>query len=208
MSAFNLPDYYGQLGVSPSASPDEVKSGWRAAAFALHPDRNPGSDGAAFRAAAEAWEFLGDAGRRDRYDKMRAMESMFNGQGFGGQGFGGQESRAGSGRASWSPGWSQSPSARPQEPGLVRADPRVRDAWEDRARRERDAAHERFRAERRAAQHHAYEAEQQDLESLLHALGYWTRAGTMRTGELGRRSRAIGLKDRRRVLLGLLGDED
>lgn len=199
MSAFNLPDYYGQLGVSPTASPDEVKSGWRAAAFALHPDRNPGSDGAAFRAAAEAWEFLGDTERRARYDKMRAMEAMFSGR----------EARAAPGHArpghaGWAPGWSPSPSARPQEPGLVRA----RDAWEDRARRERDSAHERFRAERRAAQHHAYEAEQQDLESLLHALGHWTRAGTMRTGELGRKSRAIGLKDRRRVLLGLLGDKD
>lgn len=204
MSAFNLPDYYGQLGVSPSASPDEVKSSWRAAAFALHPDRNPGSDGAAFRAAAEAWEFLGDAGKRERYDTMRTMEARF----------GGQESRghAGSGRTGWSPGWNPPPSRHPQEPGLVRADPRARDAWEDRARRERDAAHERFRAERRAAQHHAYEAEQQDLESLLHVLGHWTRTGTMRTGELGppsrRRARAIGLKDRRRVLLGLLGDED
>jgi curved DNA-binding protein CbpA len=208
VSAFNLPDYYSQLGVSPLASPDEVKSSWRAAAFALHPDRNPGSDGAAFRAAAEAWEFLGDAGRRERYDTMRAMEATFGGQGFGGQGPRAGTGRAGSGRTGWSPGWSPPPSARPQEPGLVRADPRVRDAWENRARRERDAAHERFRAEQRTAQHHAYEAEQQDLESLLHVLGHWTRTGTMRTGELGRRSRAIGLKDRRRVLLGLLGDED
>ena len=193
---FNLPDYYSQLGVSASASPDELKSGWRAAAFALHPDRNPGSDGAAFRAAAEAWEIVGDEGRRSRYDQLRAMESRFG------------AGRPGSNPAGWSPSWSPSPSARAQEPGLVRADPRAWDAWAERGRHERDAAHQRFRAEQRAAQHQAYAVEQQDLESILGVLGHWTREGTMRTGERGGRSRARGDKDRRRVLLGLLGDAD
>ena len=64
-------DLYAQLGVSPDATEVDLRAAWRDRAFALHPDRNPGSDGFAFRQAAEAWSILSDAGQRARYDQMR-----------------------------------------------------------------------------------------------------------------------------------------
>lgn len=63
-------DLYAQLGVAPDATEAEVRVAWRERAFALHPDRNPGDDGFAFRQAAEAWSILSDAGQRARYDHL------------------------------------------------------------------------------------------------------------------------------------------
>lgn len=63
-------DYYEILGVSRDAAPDDIKRAYRQAALKYHPDRNrePGAD-KHFKEAAEAYEVLGDAEKRARYDR-------------------------------------------------------------------------------------------------------------------------------------------
>lgn len=65
-------DYYEVLGVTKSASLDEIKKAYRQAAIKHHPDKNPGDHQAElnFKEAAEAYEVLGDEGRRARYDQF------------------------------------------------------------------------------------------------------------------------------------------
>lgn len=65
-------DYYEVLGVSREASADEIKKAYRQAALKHHPDRNPGNAEAEalFKEAAEAYEVLSDAEKRQRYDRF------------------------------------------------------------------------------------------------------------------------------------------
>ena len=65
-------DYYGILGVGRTASTEEIKRAFRTLALRYHPDRNPGDAEAErrFREIAEAWEVLGDAEQRSRYDRL------------------------------------------------------------------------------------------------------------------------------------------
>src|SRR5436189_79669 len=64
-------DYYEVLGVAKSAAPEEIKKAYRKAAAANHPDRNPGDAEAVerFKAAAEAFDVLGDTEKRALYDR-------------------------------------------------------------------------------------------------------------------------------------------
>lgn len=64
-------DYYEILGVSKSASADEIKKSYRKVAMQYHPDRNPGDKAAEekFKEAAEAYEVLSDADKRAQYDR-------------------------------------------------------------------------------------------------------------------------------------------
>ena len=68
-----MPNYYSVLGVSPDAEHDAIKAQYRKLAKANHPDLNPGNKEAEarFKAIGEAWEILGDADKRAKYDKSR-----------------------------------------------------------------------------------------------------------------------------------------
>ncbi len=65
-------DYYEILGVSKTASADEIKKAYRKVAMQFHPDRNPGDKAAEdkFKEAAEAYEVLSDADKRAKYDRF------------------------------------------------------------------------------------------------------------------------------------------
>jgi molecular chaperone DnaJ len=114
-------DYYEVLGVSKSATGDEIKKAYRKQALKYHPDKNPDNKEAEekFKEAAEAYEVLSDAQKRQRYDQFghaglggasgggfsgsgMTIEDIFNQfgdifgdfGGFGGFGFGGSRARS------------------------------------------------------------------------------------------------------------------
>ena len=65
-------DYYEVLGVARDASKGAISSAYRKLAIQFHPDTNPDDDmaGDKFKEAAEAYEVLGDAEKRSRYDQF------------------------------------------------------------------------------------------------------------------------------------------
>ncbi|WP_299819374.1 molecular chaperone DnaJ [uncultured Pontibacter sp.] len=78
-------DYYEVLGVSKSASPEEIKKAYRKLAIKYHPDKNPDDHTAEdkFKEAAEAYEVLSDQQKRQRYDQF-GHQGMNGGYGGGG----------------------------------------------------------------------------------------------------------------------------
>jgi len=66
-------DYYEVLGVGKDASLDDIRRAFKKLALKHHPDRNPDSRKEAeeqFREVAEAYEVLGDAEKRRKYDQF------------------------------------------------------------------------------------------------------------------------------------------
>jgi molecular chaperone DnaJ len=63
-------DFYDVLGVTKSASAEEIKKAYRKLAIKFHPDKNPGDKAAEdnFKEAAEAYEVLSNAEKKQRYD--------------------------------------------------------------------------------------------------------------------------------------------
>lgn len=112
-------DYYEVLGVSKSATEDEIKKAYRKIAIKYHPDRNPGDKEAEekFKEAAEAYSILSDKQKRQQYDQFGfdgpnmgggfggfsgdfSVDDIFSmfGDIFGGRGFGGFSSFGGGGQ--------------------------------------------------------------------------------------------------------------
>ncbi len=79
-------DYYDVLGVSKSASADEIKKAYRRLAMKYHPDRNTGEaeSEAKFKEAKEAYEVLRDSDKRAAYDRFG--HDGLRGAGMGGPG--------------------------------------------------------------------------------------------------------------------------
>lgn len=113
-------NYYDILGVAKDASEEDIKKAYKKLAIKYHPDRNPGDKEAEakFKEAAEAYEVLHDAKKRQVYDQygeeglkgggmgggfsdlndiFSAFGDIFGGGGFGGfsgfSGFGGGGNR-------------------------------------------------------------------------------------------------------------------
>lgn len=80
-------DYYEILGVSKSASDDEIKKAYRKLAVKYHPDKNPGNKEAEekFKEAAEAYDVLHDNQKRQQYDQF-GFDGPAGAGGFGGFG--------------------------------------------------------------------------------------------------------------------------
>ena len=88
-------DYYEVLGVSKTASEDEIKKAFRKGAVKHHPDKE-GGDEVKFKEINEAYEVLKDKQKRQRYDQFGhagvggatggAQGNPFEGFDFGGQG--------------------------------------------------------------------------------------------------------------------------
>ena len=65
-------DYYKVLGVSKSADEKEIKRAYRKLAREYHPDKNPGNKASEekFKQINEAYEVLGNADNRAKYDRL------------------------------------------------------------------------------------------------------------------------------------------
>ncbi len=101
-------DYYKILGVEKSASAEDIKKAFRRLAHQYHPDKKGGNEDK-FKEVNEAYQVLGDADKRGKYDQfgsdfeqqggfgsgmswddfMRAARGQAGGGGFGGGNFGG-----------------------------------------------------------------------------------------------------------------------
>lgn len=80
-------NYYDILGVSKSASKDEIKRAYRRLAHEHHPDKGGGGDEKKFREINEAYEILSDDGKRSQYDQYG--ETFEQARARGASGFGG-----------------------------------------------------------------------------------------------------------------------
>src|SRR5579863_4362835 len=72
MAKGNQRDFYEVLGVTRTASVEEIKSSYRKAALKWHPDRNPENKEESevkFRECTEAYSVLSDSQKREIYDQ-------------------------------------------------------------------------------------------------------------------------------------------
>src|SRR5438876_1251675 len=122
-------DFYEILGVSKSASAEELKKTYRTLAMKHHPDRNPGDKSAEqkFKEVSEAYDILKDDQKRAAYDRFgHAAFEQGGGRGPGDFGFSGGfpaifagcfgESRGGAGPAQGGRGWGTVRASTPGSP--------------------------------------------------------------------------------------------
>lgn len=78
-------DFYEILGITKSATPEEIKKAYRKKAIEFHPDKNPGNKEAEenFKTAAEAYEILSDPSKKAKYDQY-GHQAFDGGGGYGG----------------------------------------------------------------------------------------------------------------------------
>ncbi|MFN8343685.1 MAG: J domain-containing protein [Spirosomataceae bacterium] len=90
-------DYYKVLGVDKKASQEEIKKAYRKLAVQYHPDKNQGNKAAEdqFKAVNEAYEVVGNAEKRKKYDELGENWRQFEqgGNPTGGNPFGGNGGR-------------------------------------------------------------------------------------------------------------------
>lgn len=84
-------NFYKVLGISETATAEEVKKAYRKLAQTHHPDANPDDPEAEqkFKEISEAYAILSDPEQRKEYDQIRRLASSGQFQGFGGSGSGG-----------------------------------------------------------------------------------------------------------------------
>ncbi len=84
-----MSDYYNVLGLTKTASPEEIKKAYRKSALKYHPDKNPGNPEAEkkFKEISEAYEVLSDDKKRQVYDQYGA-DALKGGMGGGAHGAG------------------------------------------------------------------------------------------------------------------------
>jgi curved DNA-binding protein len=72
MASTDFKDYYAILGISKTATEEEIKKTFRKLALKYHPDRNPGDKAAEerFKQISEAYEVLSDPEKRQKYDRF------------------------------------------------------------------------------------------------------------------------------------------
>ncbi|MEE1060026.1 MAG: DnaJ domain-containing protein [Treponema sp.] len=76
-----MKNYYEVLGISKTASADEIKKAYRNLAFKYHPDRNSGDKVAEekFKEINEAYDVLSDEKKRADYDSFGTSNSRYSG---------------------------------------------------------------------------------------------------------------------------------
>src|SRR5574344_2536881 len=81
-----MEDLYETLGVSKTATQEEIKKAYRNLAFKYHPDRNPGDKAAEekFKQINSAYSVLGDETKRRQYDSYNSADDYQNAQNYGG----------------------------------------------------------------------------------------------------------------------------
>ncbi len=82
-----MSNYYDILGVSKTATADEIKKAYRTLAFKYHPDRNPGNAEAEekFKQISAAYDVLSDESKRRQYDMGYSTDSYSSSQTAGNQ---------------------------------------------------------------------------------------------------------------------------
>lgn len=86
--ATSTKDYYQTLGVSRTASADEIKKAYRQAALKHHPDRAGTDAEGRFKEINEAYQVLSDPKKRTHYDQFGSFHEGAGAGGFGRGGFG------------------------------------------------------------------------------------------------------------------------
>lgn len=81
-----MTEYYEVLGLTRSATPEQIKKAYRKKAMVFHPDKNPDNPEAEakFKEVSEAYEVLSDDNKKQIYDQYGA--EGLKGSGMGGQG--------------------------------------------------------------------------------------------------------------------------